>query len=465
MQTAIPTPVPTDSSPPTPFLSRVDAPAMQRLLTVDLIRGFSLLGILLMNILGFGLPFPSSFAELCRLPYDSIDFRTFQLVGTVFEGTMRALFSMLFGAGILLFMAKKEDLTSGYTVADFYYRRLLWLILFGVINAYVLLWIGDILYTYALCGLLLFPFRRLAPRWLFLSAFVCLLISLGKGAWSAHEQKQARQGYLAAVRAERAKKTLTPEQQQAKTAWLAVEKETKVDPEGRNEIVKKRQSGYGTVFAKLLPINSRVQSVEFYQQNLWDALLMMFLGMALFRWGFFQNDWSTRAYGLTLLAGYGVGLTLGYFGLRDMVAFYQNPGRVIDGSGFPFQALYHVRRASTALGHASLLLLVYRSGVVPGLMRGLANVGQMAFTNYLMQSAICALVFNGFGLGYFGKLAFHELYYVVLAIWAFQFIFSSVWLRYFRFGPLEWLWRSLTYWQRQPMRRRTESAVGTVAVG
>jgi uncharacterized protein len=370
---------------------------------------------------------------------------------------------MLFGAGVLLFTAKKTDLASGYTIADFYYRRLLWLILFGLINAYVLLWMGDILYTYALTGLLLFPFRRLKANRLLLASVVCLLISFGKGLWNGLEQKKTRETYLEAVKAEKEKKKLTDEQQKAKTAWQEIEKSTRFDAKKQDDIVSKMQSGYGTVFAKLMPINSRIQSVEFYNVNLWDALVMMFLGMALFKWGFFSNQWTTSRYVIALVAGYGVGLTLGHLAMLDTIAFFRNPGAVVDSNGFPFQALYHVRRASTAIGHASLLLLVYRSGLVPWLMRGLANVGQMAFTNYLMQSVICTLFFNGFGFGYYGKLAFHQLYYVVAAIWIFQFIFSVIWLRYFRFGPLEWLWRSLTYWKRQPMRRvRTDESMVSV---
>ncbi len=153
--------------------------------------------------------------------------------------------------------------------------------------------------------------------------------------------------------------------------------------------------------------------------------------MASVQWGFFSNQWQTRSYLISLLAGYGIGLTLGYFAFQDGVAFFRNPGAVMDGDGFPFQALYHIRRASTAIGHASLLLLVYRSGLVPWLMKGLANVGQMAFTNYLMQSVICSLFFYGYGLGYFAKLSVFELYYVVAAVWVFQLIFSAVWLRLF----------------------------------
>jgi uncharacterized protein len=99
-------------------------------------------------------------------------------------------------------------------------------------------------------------------------------------------------------------------------------------------------------------------------------------------------------------------------------------------------------------------MLVYRSKVVPWLMKGLANVGQMAFTNYLMQSILCTLFFYGYGLDYYNKFRVHQVYYVVFSVWVLQLIYSSIWLRYFRFGPFEWLWRSLTYGKPQPMRLR-----------
>lgn len=435
------------------------SPAFQRMQTIDLVRGFALLGILLMNIVGFSQPFPTSFPRLFGLPPDSLDFKTFATVAIIFEGTMRALFSMLFGAGIILFTAKKDTITDRYTIADYYYRRLLWLVAFGLLNAYVLLWHGDILYAYGLAGLLLFPFRKLKPGTLFMAAGLCFLISFGKGAWTGVEMKQNRVGYLQSIAVEKQEKKLTDEQQQAKAAWLEVEKSTKYDAKLNGKAIQNMRSGYGAVFTQLLPLNVRFQSSEFYSSTIWDTLIMMFLGMALFKRGFFSNQWRTRSYGIGLLAGYGIGLTLGYFTFQDEVAFFRNPGAALDADGFPFQALYHIRRASTAIGHASLLLLVYRSGVVPWLMKGLANVGQMAFTNYLMQSVICSLFFYGYGLGYYAKLSFFELYYVVAAVWVFQFIFSAIWLRYFRFGPLEWLWRSLTYWRRQPMRLTTETSL------
>jgi uncharacterized protein len=96
-----------------------------------------------------------------------------------------------------------------------------------------------------------------------------------------------------------------------------------------------------------------------------------------------------------------------------------------------------------------------------GLFRRLEAVGQMAFTNYIMQSVICTLFFFGYGLNYFGELEFYQLFFVVLAIWILQLIVSPLWLKHFLYGPLEWLWRSLTYWRRQPFRRRAAEATET----
>jgi uncharacterized protein len=235
-------------------------------------------------------------------------------------------------------------------------------------------------------------------------------------------------------------------------AWEKFEKNFKRDPKKEAKELKEMRSGYGTVFAHLLPRNSDSETYGMYF-GIWDMLLMMFIGMALLRWGFFANQLPTSTYALTLLVGYGVGLPVSWFYMKSQIGWLLHVGQTVDTyRTIPFQ-LYDVRRVLLALGHASLLLLIYRANVVPWLMRALTAVGQMAFTNYLMQSIICTLFFYGYGLGYYGKLAYHQLYYVVAAVWVFQLIISPIWLRYFRFGPFEWLWRSLTYWRPQPMRR------------
>jgi uncharacterized protein len=117
---------------------------------------------------------------------------------------------------------------------------------------------------------------------------------------------------------------------------------------------------------------------------------------------------------------------------------------------------YDLGRLTVALGHLGLIMLLVRMGILRRLTRSLAAVGQMAFSNYIFQSVITVIVFTGTGFALYGRLQRYQLYYFVAAIWMFQLVVSPIWLRHFRFGPLEWCWRSLTYWRKQPMRRHPQ---------
>jgi uncharacterized protein len=424
-----------------------------RIKTIDMIRGFALLGILLMNIPGFGINWDAWY-KIMTGPHNTKDFYTFAIVETFFEGTMRGLFSMLFGAGMILFTINKKEAQTGPSVAEYYYRRLLWLVLFGVFNAFVLLWFGDILFFYGLCGMVLYVFRNTAPKWLLVLGLFCMLVGMFKTQLQWNEMTEKRKAYTEAVKTEKAKKKLSPEQEAAKNEWLEMEKRMKPDTSYSNRNLRKMQSGYTTVYQYWLPMNADNEAWGMYHNWVWDGLTMMFIGMALFGWGFFSNKLSSSTYVMLLLIGYGVGIPISWFtfnsgGLEQMA----NLGAYADRYTVNHRILYDVRRILLAMGHACLLLLIFRSRIVPWLMKALSNVGQLAFTNYLMQSIICTWLFYGYGFGWYNTLAFHQLYYVVFAVWIFQIIFSAIWLRFFKFGPFEWLWRSLTYWQFQPMKK------------
>jgi uncharacterized protein len=421
-----------------------------RIQTIDLVRGLALLGILMMNIPGFAL-LNSTYMSISK-NQESLDFYTFAVIGTAFEGTMRALFSMLFGAGMVLFMFNKKESENGPTVAEYYYRRLLWLTLFGVFNAYILLWRGDILFFYGFGGMLLFPFRKLKPSWLIILAIVCMGINIGRGSVWYNQMRSNRAGYLEAVKTEKLHKKPTEKQLESKTAWENFVKGFKPDKEKDEKTIKERRGNYASVFMNLLPENGRSETYGVYFGT-WDWLALMFIGMAMLSWGFFSNKLPTSTYTVTLLIGYGLGLPISWFYFKYSADWLVNPGKVIDYFRVDVYSLYDIRRVLLALGHASLIILIFRSNLVPWLMRSLTAVGQMAFTNYLSQSIICSLIFHGFGFGYFGKLSFYQLYYIVAGIWVFQLIISPIWLKYFRFGPFEWLWRSLTYWKIQPMKK------------
>ena len=139
----------------------------QRISSLDVIRGVALLGILLMNITNFGLPF-AYFDPHNAGGADGLNFLTWQITSLFFEGTMRGLFSILFGAGVILMTSRAEARDPSVAVADIYFRRNLWLIAFGLIHAWLMLFTGDILYIYGIVGLFLFTFRHVAPRKLIL---------------------------------------------------------------------------------------------------------------------------------------------------------------------------------------------------------------------------------------------------------------------------------------------------------
>ena len=185
----------------------------------------------------------------------------------------------------------------------------------------------------------------------------------------------------------------------------------------------------------------------------------MLIGMALFKLGVLQGERSSGFYARLALAGYAIGIpvnalsTYGMFASNfDIVAtmFWNSP--------------YQIGRVSVALGHASVLILLVKSMRMRWLTDRLAAVGQMAFSNYISHSIIYALVFYAPGLRMMGQLQRYQLYYVVLGIWILNLVWSPIWLRHFRFGPLEWCWRSLTYWKRQPMRRRSGVRADVYAV-
>lgn len=174
-----------------------------RIQTVDLIRGFALLGILLMNIPGFGGVDGMMFYKILSGPHNTKDYYTVMAIFTFFDGTMRGLFSMIFGAGMVLFTMNKKEVPGGPSVAEYYYRRLLWLVLFGLFNQYVLLWFGDILFFYGLMGMLLYAFRKSSPRLLWILGVVCIGIGVFKAMGPYNDLRQTRLDYVSAKAAEK----------------------------------------------------------------------------------------------------------------------------------------------------------------------------------------------------------------------------------------------------------------------
>ena len=169
---------------------------------------------------------------------------------------------MLFGAGMVLFMMNKKETPGQPSVAIYYYRRLLWLVFFGIINAYVILWQGDILFYYGLLGMLLFAFRKLAPKWLLVIALACISFGMIRSGWGWSETREKRANYLEAMVAKKENKKLTEEQQKAITTWQQIEKVQKPDTATINKNYRKMHSGYLTIFTYFIPSNA-INEIEY----------------------------------------------------------------------------------------------------------------------------------------------------------------------------------------------------------
>ena len=188
-------------------------------------------------------------------------------------------------------------------------------------------------------------------------------------------------------------------------------------------------------------------SEPYYAPDNWDIWSMMFIGMGLMKLHVLGAERSYKFYGWLVLIGYGIGIPLNSYTAWVIVRSNFDP--VVHSFA---NSTYDLGRLSIALGHLGMIMLLSKAGVFRWLLNSLGALGQMAFSNYLFQSIVTAFIFTGYGFALYGKLQRYQLYYVVVAIWIFQLIVSPIWLRHFRYGPLEWCWRSLTYWKRQPMR-------------
>ncbi|HVL65965.1 MAG TPA: DUF418 domain-containing protein [Vicinamibacterales bacterium] len=434
-----------------PYAGELAGPAPtapgERISSIDAVRGFALLGILLLNICGFGLPFMAYMDPTLVGEAQDANRWTWAVNQVLADGKMRGLFSMLFGAGVIILTARAAERGLAADIADIYYRRMLWLLLFGFLHAY-LIWSGDILVFYALAGLMLYPFRKLRPRALVIGGVCALLVVALLNAGAAFGIGQLRTAAAGFQAQADAGTTLTYEQKQAVEQWQKLQAFFRPDAESLQREIDAARGGFGSVLG-LRAGQTRFMHMKYlYGEGIFDVLGMMLLGMALMKLGFFSAALSRAAYVKIAAVGYLVGLPASalaaswiWQGNFDVVALHQG------------WALHGLARVPVALAHASVLLLICQAGALRWLTSRLAAVGQMAFTNYLMTSIICTTIFYGYGFGLFARLERYELYYVVAGVWLFQLVTSKVWLTYFRFGPFEWVWRSLTYWQRQPMRQ------------
>lgn len=423
-----------------------------RIQSLDILRGIALLGILLMNIPEFSLP--RRYSEDFRNDPESINFWARVIMLLFFEGKMRALFSLLFGAGIVLFFTNKTAVTK--VVVKLFYKRMFWLIVFGLIDAYLLLWDGDILYLYAVTGMIAVLFLRVKSKWLVWAVPLVAIVEFVLQTNFYQDIREKRMAYVATTKAISGDTGATKEQQEVMEEWREIEKTFLPNTQDIAEHTRTMKSNYAAIAKKKRALSWQYQTT-YLIYSIWDPLALMLLGMALLRWGFLTNQWTTRQYRWTLILGYGLGLPLvaweiyyGYRYIPNLEAWLAQ----MESIRIPWHnLLYPIQRIAIMMGHIALVMLIIRRGILKRLLGCLAAVGQMALTNYIMQTILCSFIFLGFGLNYFDAFQYYQIFYFIVVIWLFQLLTSFIWLQYFLFGPLEWLWRVLTYWKIQGFRR------------
>jgi uncharacterized protein len=417
-----------------------------RINSIDVLRGVALLGILLMNIVGMALPDPAYWDPSGYGGDTGWNLRVFFMTGLLFEGTMRGIFSMLFGAGVILFTARKEAEGAGLELANAWYKRTIWLIVFGLFHAYILIWPGEILYFYGIVGMFIFPVRHVPPKKLIgFSIFLFIIIAV-LNINDSRKVRLLQENVLEAKEIQARGGELSDDQQLDLLAWEEIEIEFNPDENTKERVVKNMQSGYFSAVKTMAPLSQFIQTTYFFRHGFLDVLSMMLLGMGLFKLRIFHGERKIGLYGLMALIGYGVGLTVNWI---EATSYIHDNFSIV--SYFKNQQTYDLGRIFTTMGHVGMVMLCTKSNLFGFLKRSLAAVGRMALTNYIMHTVIATTIFGIFRQ--FGQWQRYELYYLVLAIWIFQMIISPIWLGYFRFGPLEWLWRWLTYGKRPQFRR------------
>ncbi len=419
--------MPTDV-PTRPILTPVQQ--AERIQIVDILRGFALFGILLVNMALFSHPFQTIlFPADPAMPW--YDRGAKWLIHFLGEGKFYSLFSLLFGLGLILLMGRVEG--RGGRFVPLYLRRLLVLLVIGVIHAF-LIWMGDILILYALLGFPLILFRKARSRTLLIWAVILIAVPLLFNA--------ATTGLVALGR-------LVPEgAAQINQAFAQVEAGYAADLARANQVYA--TGNFLEITAQRVRDWSSMGLTSFWALG-FNVLAMFLIGVWFGKQRVFHDLEANRPRFRKLLIW---GLALGLVGNAVYATLIMSLPR--------FDTSWTLLLAIVAQGvGAPLLCLAYVSAICLLALRPawaarlkiLAPVGQMALTNYLMQSVFCTLIFYGYGLGLFGRVGPALGILLTAAIYLIQIPISHWWLKRFRYGPVEWLWRSLTYLQLQPMRR------------
>ena len=419
--------------------------AGQRFISLDRLRGVAILGILVMNIYAFAMPFIAYTNPLRMGGTEPWNLGTWFFTHLLFDQKFISIFAMLFGAGLVLMTGRAE--TRGGKPGPIYMRRQLWLMVIGAMHGY-LLWVGDILFAYALIGMLVCLFRNRQPRTLIIVA--CFLLPMAPILnFGSAIQVEETMSKVATIEAQVAEgDELDEEQAQLLEEWEVQRAFMMPNDEDIRKETEAYLGSYPEVVTYRAPIVAMLQLFIPLIYGIWRIGALMMIGMALMKLGVLTAERTVGFYTRLMLTGYLVGLPLAAFSAWNLYAHDFDPLYMMRVGGIA----NYVGSILVALGHIGLVMFITKTGALQRLMDRFAAVGRMALTNYLMHSVILTSIFYGYGLGLFGSVPRALQMAFVAGVIVFQLWFSGWWLGRFRFGPVEWLWRNATYWKVQTMR-------------
>ncbi len=409
------------------------SPVSDRIQTLDIVRGVAVMGILAMNIVAFSMPMAAYMNPLAYGSDGPADFASYAFSFVLIDGKMRGLFSFLFGASMLLVIERAQ--AKGESAASVHYRRMLVLLLFGAIHFYFI-WFGDILFGYATIGMIAFLFRNKSPKVLIAVGIALVLVEflmmLGMAAQARDLAPQVAQPG-ASAEALRAWNEMT--------AWVRVP--TAAELSQQMGLILGPWSGVAESQLTKHTLDPLFFSLMFGP----ETLAYMLFGMAALKSGFLTGQWSDEEYRRAAVRGYAISLP---FYLLLLWLIFRFEFSVLALMTFSMVATVLLRPFMIPALAALVILATRRGG---WLTQRIAATGRAAFTNYLGTSIIMTGTFYGWGLGLFGEIGRAELWLVVITMWVLMLAWSKPWLERFQYGPLEWLWRSLSRLEFQPMRK------------
>lgn len=393
-----------------------------RLASLDLIRGTAVLGILAINIAGFAGPAGSTLSPHLPSPGTLADEIAFALGFIIFEGKMRALFSLLFGASMALFLNRAEE--AGRNGEMMQLRRLGWLMLFGALH-FFLFWWGDILFIYAVAGILALMLRELRPK---THIAIALVIFAGwhlTGIVTSYADVRAEEHVRLGI--------ASADERREHTQFLQG-----ITRQAQRDMAEQRMAFGDQVAAKLK--ERPFWPVQMTFLSMGEVLPLMLLGMALYRTGFFTGGWPRRRLIWIAAASTAAGLAPTLAALAWIWPRHF-PLQAMTAALMYWMALPHLLMA---LGYCAIGVLAAPRLAATALGRRLIAAGRMAFSNYLGTSVVMTAIFYGWGLGLAGTMGHAAQWLFVMLGWILMLGWSQPWLSRFRQGPLEWIWRRLS---------------------